>query len=148
MFKGGEKKKKSFYSSIGWGRNVMNLSPLIPFLLLKTATVHKIQFYRLLVHNVGYVLWRLMLKINAVVQEDLYCSSVKRVQELFKYLLLCSKRKWGERGEIVISLESRKGNQQWKSQFIIQQMASFPWRWGKKNAVTLLALKVYFFNCS
>lgn len=34
-----------------------------------------------------------MLKINAAVQEDLYCSSVKRVQEVFKYLLLCSKKK-------------------------------------------------------
>lgn len=62
----------------------MNLSSLIQFLLLKTATVHKTQFYRLLVHNVGYVLWRLMLKINGVVQKDLCCSFMEEVQELFQ----------------------------------------------------------------
>lgn len=63
-----------------------------------------------------------MLKINAVVQKDLYRSSVKRVQELFKCFLLCSKRKWVGGGKLP-SASDRKGNLQRKSQFIIQQVA-------------------------
>lgn len=62
-----------------------------------------------------------MLKINAVVQKDLYRSSVKRVQE-FKCFLLCSKRKWVG-GEKLPLASDRKGNLQRKSQFIIQQVA-------------------------
>jgi len=70
------------------------------------------QFYRRLVHNVGYVLWRLTLKINALLQKDLYHSSVKRVQELFKCFLLCSKRNWvgGEKLPLASKTEKEIGN--------------------------------------
>lgn len=85
-----------------WGRKEM-LSTWVHwfyFLLLKTATVHKMQFYRLLVHNVDYALWTLTLKINAVVWRDLHWNSVRKVQLLFKFFLLWTKSKWvGGRGD-------------------------------------------------
>lgn len=112
-----------------------------PFLLLQTATVHKMQFYRLLVHNVDYALWTLMLKINAVVWRDLYWNSVEKVQLLFKFLLLWIKSKWvGGRHDPWLPRQEKK----LAVEGSVQEVASFPWLWGKYVAVTLLA----FFNCS